>query len=249
MYLNEYLTTSPSVNFFRDLTYSSLSNASVSLVAEGRVRYSTIVLQQRLGDDPESNGEWFPVSVSRPSQLAMVCDRDENASSESDVRWRCESPRNVDVLFSLPDTAVLTGGVVRVDTIISHAPDDRSITLQLSKDTNKTLSTAGSKILSKHVGDEDVLSQADRSIPAELLLEISQSASYQFTHSSELRSKVLIAVRIGCLLLSSLFIVFWFWCMGINGFFLFGDCCCSCFYRGVEYGSEEEAMLKKRKKG
>jgi hypothetical protein len=240
---------------YGDVTYSSLTSASVSFIAEGLVEYSTVVLQQRLGKDPLLDTEWLPVSVSKPQPLSMVCDRDmDSAPKEYSLLWNCKSPRIVDVLFSLPDTSILTGGPMRVDTVISRASQ---LTISQKKKAQPSLSTVnrnnttkpliGSIIYSNNVSDKDVLVNADWTSPDELLLEIAHSASYKFTHSSELRTKVLIVIRIASLLLSITFICFWFWCMGINGFFFIGDCSlCSCTR---DYGqSEEHLELKKHRK-
>jgi hypothetical protein len=217
---------------YGDVSYSSMSSASVSLVADGSVQFSTIVLQQRL--DSTADGKWFPVSISNTRQLSMLCEKEGDSSSKSDIRWVCKSPNNVDVLFALPETSVLTGGAVRVDTIMSHTSEKHNVT-----------AGNGSELISNSIEDKDGSEEADRSSPDDLLLEIARSVSYQFTCSSRFRTTILIVVRIGCLLLSITFTGFWFWSMGVNGFFLIGDCF-SCFYR---QRSEEEMMLNKKKKG
>ena len=228
---------------YANVAFSSLSSTSVSLIADGSIHYSTVVLQQKWKADPFADKEWYPVSISKPSRLTMTCDRETDASLVSDVRWNCESRRNADMLFSLPDTAVLAGGAVRVDTILSFYKErDRTSALPLfvpSKNTTKA---------SEETIEESNLSHAaDYSIPEGFLLEISRSASYQFTRASELRAKLLVFVRIVSLFLSILFIAFWFWSMGINGFFLIGECC-PCLSWSPGSTKEEALMLKKKMK-
>eukprot|EP00557_Chaetoceros_sp_GSL56_P006505 CAMPEP_0176504310 /NCGR_PEP_ID=MMETSP0200_2-20121128/15861_1 /TAXON_ID=947934 /ORGANISM="Chaetoceros sp., Strain GSL56" /LENGTH=1635 /DNA_ID=CAMNT_0017903725 /DNA_START=200 /DNA_END=5107 /DNA_ORIENTATION=- len=226
---------------YGDVMYSSLTGASVSFIADGFVEYSTVVLQQ-------DAMEWLPVSVSKPQPLSMVCNRGESNSTSMDRRgslWNCESPRLVDVLFSLPDTSILTGGAIRVDTIISHVVSQPMTSRTKLTSTTKPL--VGSIIYSNNVSDKDELINADWSSPQEFLMEIAHSSSYKFTHSSELRTTVLIVVRIASLLFSLIFICFWFWCMGINGFFFIGDCSLCNWGRDSEL-SEEHLKLKKHRK-
>jgi hypothetical protein len=240
---------------YGDVTYSSLTSASVSFIAEGLVEYSTVVSQQPLGKDPLVDTEWLPVSMSKPQPLSMVCNHDlDSTSKEYSLLWNCKSPRLVDVLFSLPDTSILTGGAIRVDTIISLATQTNVTekkmvrpSLSIIKQNNATKPLVGSIIYSNNISDRDELANADWTAPQELLLEIAHSASYKFTHSSELRTKVLIVVRIASLFLSIIFICFWFWCMGINGFFFIGNCSL-CSYTRESERSEEYLKLKKHRK-
>uniref|UniRef100_A0A7S3PV14 Fungal lipase-type domain-containing protein n=1 Tax=Chaetoceros debilis TaxID=122233 RepID=A0A7S3PV14_9STRA len=246
---------------YGDLTYESLSSESVSLVADGLVEYSTVVMQQQLGDDPAGDDKWFPVSFSKPNKLSMICERGRKSSrapfginkgeGREDIGWKCQSPRNVDVLFYLMDSSFLTGGSLRVDTIISHSERPRNATIQdIPYATNMTvaLPSAKSTVYSDHIEDLEStnISHADHSNPEALIAEIAQSVSYTFTHSSQLRTQVLISVRIACLLLSISFLIFWFWSMGVDGFFVCG--CWPSFLRDEQkYNSEEESILKTRK--
>ncbi len=222
---------------YGDLTYSSLSSSSVSLVADGMVQFSTIVWQQKLDS---TDGKWFPVSISIPRELSMLCEKEgDSSSSQADIRWQCKSPQNVDVLFELPENSVLTGGPVRVDTIISYALEALNM--------KKGIGMGRSKIISNRIEDTDILKASDRSRPEDILLELATSVSYQFTCSSHFRTLVLVVVRIGCLILSIIFTCFWFWSMGVNGFFMIGECF-PCFYQQTPW-SEEEATLNKKKQG
>ena len=217
---------------YGDVHFSPLSIESVRLLSKRLVHFSTVVMQQNLRNDTERDTEWFPVSRSKTRALAMICNRNESNSSavDLDLQWSCESPHNIKVLFSLPDTSILTGGSVRVETIISLAADED---LQNSTITKIEIMDA--------LPDPNVPDDGD------FLMEIAQSASYQFTHTSNLRTTVLIWVRVCSLLLTMAFMWFWFWCMGIDGFFFFGGCSfCNCFRRS--YISEEEMTLKRQRK-
>jgi hypothetical protein len=54
----------------------------------------------------------------------------------------------------------------------------------------------------KHLDDNDLLPQSSRTALNDLLMEIAQSASYEFSRPSDLRTTVLISIRICCLLLT-----------------------------------------------
>ena len=222
---------------YGDIYYSSLSSSSVSLITDGFVQYSSVVFQQR-SEDVSTGGEWLPVSISKPRLLSILCEKMKNQTLESDTHWSCQSPKNVDVLFASPDTSVLTGGKTRVDTIISYAP--RYL-------LHNKIDEFRSERNDKGIYEDFESEQRTGSDPDDLLLEIARSVSYQFTSSSKVKTNVSISVRIVCLLLSIIFTGFWFWSMGITGFFVLDDWL-PCVYRPL-YGSEEETLLSRKKKG
>ena len=206
-----------------DIKFKDLSAASVSLVSEGNVYFSSVVMQKERNTSPHSN--WYPILVSKPTELAMVCDNEKD-----DLNWSCISPRNVDIRFTLPGTTILTGGTIRIDSILTY---DENITVDKVPNASNVLSNitalaTSTKVYSKHATDEENLSNADLSDPRKLLSEIAQSSSYYVSYRNPRQNEVLIAVRIGTLVLSCMFILFWLWSMGIDGFFGIqtGACCC-----------------------
>ena len=113
-----------------DVDFEDLSTDALALVTGGRVTFVTVLLQRRTpsssspppaGGD-RRNGEWTTVSVSRPSVLDLACTAEGTAMREDSAttEWNCTCPRTVDVLFSLPHTAILAWGAdVRVDILFS----------------------------------------------------------------------------------------------------------------------------------
>jgi len=232
---------------YGDINYLPLSNESINLVSSGMVHFSTVVMQQQLRDDPKRDIEWFPVSRSNSKALAMVCGQENSTSVDSRLRWSCSSPRNIDLLFSLPEISILTGGNIRVDTIISLVDSEKLQNSTLMKNIYLTQSAVSSTMNAKHLDDNGLLPQSSRTALNDLLMEIAQSASYEFSRPSDLRTTVLISIRICCLLLTVTFTCFWFWCMGVDGFFFIGDFSLRNFFRS-SYISEEEVTLKRKKK-
>lgn len=200
---------------YGDLDYSSLSEKSLSMISTGEVYYSTIVMQQKLHDDAIRDSDWFPVYLSDPAPLTIECeDKERKENSTLSERLHCKSPRSVNLYFAMPDTSILTGGNIRVDTIIKH----------IKNVTDMSLS-----------GNEDL----DNSI----MLEFARSASYYITTPSEFSTKVLVAVRICAMFITALFMCFWFWCMGMNGFFFLGSCSFFCVW-----GNKVKSMEEKKKR-
>jgi len=231
---------------YGDVNYLSLSSESINLVSSGLVHFSTVVLQQRFVGDPKQDTEWFPVSRSNSTALAMRCSQNNSSSVYSSLRWSCSSSRNIDLLFSVPEISMLTSGNIRVETILSLA-DNEKFQKSLINSINLAQSTVNSTVNSKHLDDQGTLSKSNKDALDDLLMEIAQSASYEFTRSSDLRATVLISVRICCLLLTVIFICFWFWCMGVDGFFFFGNVSLHNCFR-TSYVSEEESTLLRQKK-
>eukprot|EP00563_Minutocellus_polymorphus_P012378 CAMPEP_0181066466 /NCGR_PEP_ID=MMETSP1070-20121207/25342_1 /TAXON_ID=265543 /ORGANISM="Minutocellus polymorphus, Strain NH13" /LENGTH=1404 /DNA_ID=CAMNT_0023147035 /DNA_START=41 /DNA_END=4255 /DNA_ORIENTATION=- len=243
---------------YGDMTFTGLSNDAVALVTKGSVLTSTAVFQRRIdGDDDVNNGrrlsnkndeEWFPVSISEPKRLDMVCKYYTKKSN-----WNCTAPQTIDVLFSLPATAVLTGGDIRVDTIFSYYPlrpyDSWSRRLTNKSDNDLTA--------------DDILSGSDTSNPHSLLVELSSTSAYILRHQRPAYAETIVIVRLVSLTISFCFLIYWVTTIGFVGFCcnrgneLFhddqedsddeSDCCIgfSCERWEVK---EEDGLVKKKEK-
>jgi len=209
---------------FADLNFNNISTVGVSLFTKGKIYQSSIIMQKEIGEDPTSDSKWFPISISKPKKLDPLCSRQEEGNM-----WSCSSPGNVDVIFSRPATSVLTGGPLRIDTLLSlisqpiKIPSNHSTIL-----SNITELLMPSKVVSNDPDDiENILSHADISDPNHLLLNLARSASYYVTHRKGSLSKILIGIRLGTLIFTCIFMLSWLWSMGIDGFFGFkSDACC-----------------------
>lgn len=273
MSLGEAVTSGPikdvpamSSFLYGDMIFAGLSSDAISLVTKGSVLTSTAVFQRRIDDDDDyasnernlrqevykKDEEWFPVSISEPRRLDMVCNYYSKKTS-----WNCTSPQTVDVLFSLPATAVLTGGDIRVDTIFSYYP------LRPYDSWNRRLSKKGDMA---SLTADDILSGADTSDPSGILKELSRASAYILRHQRPAYAETIVIVRLISLTISFCFLVYWITKIGFTGFCcnrgneLFhddqedsdneSDCCigsssCERWERKVEDG----LVTKKKKRG
>jgi len=223
---------------YGDMTFTDLSSDAVALVTKGSVLTSTAVFQRRFDDDDDVTStllgdnsltddgieeqEWFPVSISEPKRLDMVC----RYGKLSDGKWNCTSPQTVDVLFSLPATAVLTGGDIRVDTIFSYyaaRPYDgwtrRLNAASADADRNES-GYQDHRSLKSGRNDmvEDLLSEPDLSHPKQLLAEIATASAYILRHQRPAYAELIVIVRLISLALSFVFSFYWVMRMGFVGF-------------------------------
>ena len=221
---------------YGDLLMGNLSNTSVSLISDEMVFYVNVLLQQPIESSPTDDKNWSPVSISRPEKLDIVCNNKLEKFNET--YWECSSPRNVDFLFSMPDTSILTGGAIRVDTMLSFVPPQNQSDPVNVKSLQNLMTHEFGFLHGEVVDMNTTITNPDAT-----LSEIAHSTSYMIKHSSSLKPKVVILVRILTLIINCGFIVFWFWSMGINGFFSYSDACCTCFRNWG--GDEGESLVKK----
>ena len=140
------------------------------------------------------------------------------SSSEEPIRWDCTSRHIVDAFFSLPNTAVLMGGDLRVDVLLSyrvpHTPTgDGALWMNevfpTAKDINDdyfSYDTSGDNSLSEA---EKLLSTADISNHKSLLAEISQKSVYKLEHESVAYDNVVEITRIITFVITLAFLCYW----------------------------------------
>ncbi|KAL9184484.1 hypothetical protein ACHAXT_002570 [Thalassiosira profunda] len=218
------------------VSFHNLSSAAVSLVARGSVLVSVVVFQRQLPSLPRESAtnstvigqgvagatqQWSPVLILSSKKLDMVCqlNREHNHGDEEASTWNCSSHRIVDAFFSLPNAAVLVGGDLRVDVLLSHHKTYKSLSGDLwfnerdgidadddyvIADTNETFH------LSKA---EKILSKADVSSPQQLLAELSTASVYKLQHESTAFNTMVEGIRIVALAGTLSFLVYWLWCM------------------------------------
>lgn len=249
---------------YGDMTFAGLSSDAVSLVTKGYVLTSTAVFQRRFDDDDDASSEentrqkanrndeqWFPVSISEPKRLDMVC-----KYYSKEANWNCTSPQTVDVLFSLPATAVLTGGDIRVDTIFSYYP------LRPYDSWNRRLSNKDGA--ESRTADE-ILSDADASDPRGILKELSRASALILRHQRPAYAETIVIVRLISLTISFCFLVYWIAKIGFTGFCcnrgneLFhddqedsdneSDCCVGSSCERLKRKGEDGLVAKKKKRG
>lgn len=218
--------------------FNDLSNEAVAMVARGSVLVSAIVFQRQSQDVPGSTTEtiptgsigidvqqWSPVLILNPKQLDMFCKlrqrrRTSNAPIElmDPIRWDCTSRHIVDAFFSLPNTAVLIGGDLRVDVLLSYrvprtlmagsASMDEEFATDGIHDDDFSYDSNVDATLSEA---EKILSIADESFNHKVLLaEISERSVYKLEHESVTYENVVEITRIIAFVVTLAFLCYWY---------------------------------------
>ena len=225
--------------------FNNLSNEAVAMVARGSVLVSAIVFQrQRPSRDtsppqtvPGRTNEtiskanissdvqqWSPVLILNPKKLDMFCKlrRKRHTSTTSidpsePIRWDCTSRHIVDAFYALPNTAVLIGGDIRVDVLLSYRVPLTSITSSAwmneefanngVHDDYFSYDSNGDTNLSDA---EKLLLKADLSVSHKgLLTEISEKSVYKLEHESVLYENVVEITRIMAFVITVAFVCYW----------------------------------------
>ena len=197
-----------STDFIGDIDFQGLSSRAVALVSKGVVEISVLVSQQLEAstNDPRVAPQWSLTFSSPPKTLTVACREND------DGQWYCRSPRSVDVVFSMPDSAVYGGGHLRVNVFFSLRPP-----VEYSENTKDTI------LFVDKQEDESTLESADvADFGVDLLLELVTSSAYTFEHMSPLAMKVDTGMRLGTFLASLCFIIYWCNSMRISPIF---SCC------------------------
>ncbi len=202
-----------------------LSSNAVSLVASGSVLVSVIVFQRPGMNYNDSvtnntlgkvNDPWSPVLILSSKKLEMMCNlNDKHNEADFGARtWNCSSRDIIDAFFSLPNSAVLMGGDLRVDVLLvshrktrqedghggSKGTDDDYVFRDVNDDVN----------LSE---EEKILLSADTSHPQQLLEELTTKSVFKMEHESIGYDRVVEGTRIVLLAITTMFICFWRWRM------------------------------------
>jgi len=206
--------------------FNNLSSRAVALVARGSVLVSAIVFQRPIsGNSTSISNHWSPVLILSSKRLDMVCklNSEEEEKKHNAPTWTCSSRRIIDAFFSLPNTAVLTGGDLRVDILLSHHKSQKALRDGLWFDEQGgIMSEADDDYVISGVNDnlamssaEKILSSADISRPQQLLAELSSTSLYKLQHQSMAYNNVIEGTRIFSLTVTLVFLCYWWWSMGV----------------------------------
>jgi hypothetical protein len=227
--------------------FSNLSSRAVALVADGGVVASSIVFQRKPIDEnctdasePDdechslSNHDdhaWSPVLILSPRRLDLRCKLNEQSKDDNlhlnttqtveSSAWNCVS-NLVEAFFSLPNAALLVGGDLRVDTLISHHKQHRSLSDDFwFNEMNNELGYQSDNVFNRWSDDiysakTDQIWKADLSKPTELLAELSEKSSLTLTHQSESYNVIVEVTRIFALIITFSFLCYWSWMMGYS---------------------------------
>ena len=209
------------------LNVNKLSSGAVALVARGSVLVSAIIFQRPSPDDDVASnktmeyGFWSPVLILSSKRLEMICTLNGNPNeTANDARtWNCISSHIIEAFFSLPNTAVLMGGDMRVEILLSYQKSP--IENLWFHERDGIIGTHDDYIVRDVNEDfdlseaEKILSSADVSRPQELLAELSTKSEYKIEHESIAYNNIVEATRMISLALTIVFICYWIWSMGV----------------------------------
>ena len=199
--------------------FNNVSSNAVALVARGSVLVSAIVFQRPNPSDVYTTKQWSPVLILSSKRLDMVCnlnvDKHHVNEKHDAATWTCSSRRIIDAFFSLPNTAVLMGGDLRVDILLSHHKGQKSLTSDLwgVADDDYVINDVSDNLDMSEA--DKILYSADISHPQQLLSELSTKSVYKLEHQSMSYDNIVEATRIFSLAVTLVFIFVWWWSMGI----------------------------------
>eukprot|EP00980_Cylindrotheca_fusiformis_P029885 scaffold24008_cov132-Cylindrotheca_fusiformis.AAC.3 len=182
-----------STYLYGDATFANLSTEAVALVNQGKLEATVNLLQQELGGK-----HWTIMSSSKKTIVSMVCEKHSNAT------WDCKTPRIMNVVFSMPDTAVYAGGEIRMNIFFSVE------TSRMPVDVSHVYGTGQSA---------DELATSINTAKSELLEEIVASSEYTLEHMSVFAMKLDTVVRLVSFLTTAGFLVYWLYNMGPRSMF------------------------------
>jgi len=194
-----------STYLYADALYEGLSMEAVSLVAGGQLEASVELYQEIPLSSDNEKPDWTLLSVVKKKTVSMVCELGAGK------RWDCRTPRLVNVVFSMPDTAVFAGGNVRLNILYS------------AKTRNELLDTRNKTAESLHVYTSD--KSAFRSVSSmdidrlHLIEEIVASSGYSVEHMSDLAMNVDTGVRLITFAVTLVFFFYWLYNMGVKSLF------------------------------
>lgn len=190
---------------YADAIYEGLSTEAVSFIAHGQLEAYVELYQQLPLSSNAENPDWTLLSVSEKKTVFMAC---ELATGK---RWDCRTPRLVNALFSMPDTAVYAGGNVRLNILYSAEAKSELL------DTRNTTA----KLLHVYTSDKSSFRPVssmgiDRQ---HLVEEIVASSGYSIEHMSDLAVNVDTGVRLVTFATTLGFFFYWLYNMGVQSLF------------------------------
>ena len=195
---------------------SNVSTSALALVARGSVQVSVVVFQRPVGqtkNETKDERQWTPVVVIGARKLDLACNK---FNKQADA-WTCYNRQLIDVYFSLPNAAVLLGGDLRVEVLLSHhktrSHSEPWIDGGVIDDDYIGGGPLGPLFLSRA---EQLLSSADVSRPQTLLRELSTKSEYEILHVSQSYNDLTEYTRVVTIVITAGFIFYWMKCMQVD---------------------------------
>lgn len=160
--------------------------------------------------------------ASAPKTLNMACRR----NPDNATMWDCKSPRILNVAFSMPDSAAYAAGNLHFNIFYSlKLPTNTTVTsIMTGADTTIDSSYVlpfnfeTSSVYTKTKKDQQALASTEFTDPMSLLVELVSSSEYTLEYMSDLAMGLDTCVRLTTFFLSFWFVLYWCYCMGVQGF-------------------------------
>eukprot|EP00934_Nitzschia_sp_Nitz4_P003243 Nitzschia sp. Nitz4//scaffold254_size28068//599//5528//NITZ4_008147-RA/size28068-augustus-gene-0.31-mRNA-1//-1//CDS//3329544319//3233//frame0 len=223
-----------STYLYGDAYFTNLTQATVDMVSDGWIQSSVVVFQEEQGfvhenDDNVAGNDWSVMFYSPPQTISMTCERNTVVTMDSNVNvnvnanpWNCQAPRLVDVVFSMPDAAVYTGGNLRIHVYYYY--DAAPIRSPSSTRTSKTSSggTGTPTTIASLSSSSSERSYDLHANETQVLQELVTSSSFLLEHMSQSASHVGTVIRVLTFLITFWFFLYWCHVMGVD------QRCCFC---------------------
>lgn len=205
-------TVPPSATvFYADATFAGLTTEDVAFIDRGSVSVTGLLFQRQNDLDMSKRNEeqWDLMATSRPETLSMACHL-EGETAKSVPSWICNSPRIMEVLFSIPGSPILSAGDLRINILFSNqASPERH-----DKGHRRSYVYTNEEVYSLLYSVEN-----DNTAPEDMLSRIVQTSQYTIIHTNPTAKMIDIGGRLVALSVTLVFT--WFW-LGRLGFW---DCC------------------------
>lgn len=190
---------------YGDALFENLSASAVEFVGRGMLEASVVLYQQVLTPSNNKEETWALMFISDKQPVSMACEL------MSANRWDCTAPRLVNVVFTMPDTAVYAGGDIHMNILYSERKEERNST--------STNATAG--LPSVYTSDKGAFGSTldDVDDAMQIVEQIVASSKYSLEHMSELAMKVDTGIRMLTFSATLVFFFFWLYNMEVTGLF------------------------------
>jgi hypothetical protein len=217
---------------YGDVIFTNLSIDALAMVAQGRIKASVVILEQTsasstMNDTQHNQSMWKPIFVSPSSTLSMTCSR--NWDDLDHAHFDCKSPDLISMAFSMPETAVYTGGELRFFVLYEESGGDagdstlqpENLSSSIRRNATITTNAYGSKNDTMADFDDPILlwtTMKERIIqnPSVVLGEMISSSSYTIRYRSNTTVLLDTFMRTFSFIFSIGFIIFWCRQMGIR---------------------------------
>ena len=199
-----------------DASFVGLSLRSMKAIQTGSVLVSGSLFQRTAISSKSETDTWSVVSTSRTEPLSIACYFESIKTSR---QWVCYSPAIMDILFSMPGSAILSGGELRINILFSYAQTEKieSDLIDFSTSSHLHADDGLRKML------QNVESPSGEDEEENIVLDIVGKSEFTIRYTNPTALTIDVWGRLLALTITVSFTVFWLWSLGFHGWF---SCVC-----------------------